>query len=61
MHMVSQNFENHFLKVLLLINMVYFGKMTAYHEEIHVIENWIFSDYQVLFLLLNDSQIENYL
>ena len=26
---------------------------------IHVlIENWIFSDYQVLFLLLNDPQIE---
>ena len=30
-------------------------------EEIHVIENWIFSDYHVLFLLLNDPQIENYL
>ena len=30
-------------------------------EEIHVIEDWIFSDYQVWFLLLNDPQIENYL
>ena len=29
-------------------------------EEIHEIENWIFSDYQVI-LLLNDPQIENYL
>ena len=35
--------------------------MCIWDEEIHVIENWIFSDYQVLFLLLNDPQIENYL
>ena len=40
------------------------GFMTCiciWDEEIHVSENWIFSDYQVLFLLQNDPQIENYL
>ena len=35
--------------------------ISIWDEEIHVIENWIFSDYQVLFLLLNAPQIENYL
>ena len=30
--------------------MVYFWKIISCHEEIHVTENWIFSDYQSLVL-----------